>query len=310
MFESIEAYLEQLKRELGGCDPATVQDALSDAEEHLRTAFEQTRNNQPDLAEVEILRRIFDVYGAPADVADAYREVEIRTTPALAPRPRAAESDRPSEGVSRPSPPRPFAARFFGVFVDPRAYASLFYMLFSLITGIVYFTWVMAGVSLSLGLIVLIIGLPFLGVFLLSVQGIALVEGRIVEALLGERMPRRPLFSGRHLGLWDRLKILLTDKLSWTTMAYMVIQFPLGILYFTVFLTMMVFGLVGVAYPVLYVTLDLPLANISGWEYYPPVWFVPAIVVVGALWILVTMHAAKLVGRFHGALAKALLVRD
>jgi hypothetical protein len=310
MFESIEAYLEQLKRELAGCDPATVQDALSDAEEHLRTAFEQTRNSLPDLAEIDILQRIFDVYGTPTDVAAAYREVEIRTTPTLAPRPRSAEAEGIQVGVSQTLPARSFASRFFGVFVDPRAYASLFYMFFSLITGIIYFTWVTTGVSLSLGLMILVIGLPFLIVFLLSVQGIALVEGRIVEALLGVRMPRRPLFSGRHLGLWDRLKILFTDKLSWTTMAYMVIQLPLGILYFTVFLTMLVFGLVGIAYPVLYITLDLPFAQSDGWEFYPPVWFMPLLVAVGALWILVTMHAAKYIGRVHGALAKALLVRD
>jgi hypothetical protein len=31
---------------------------------------------------------------------------------------------------------------------------------------------------------------------------------------------------------------------------------------------------------------------------------------VGVLWILITMHLAKAVGRWHGGLAKSLLVRD
>ena len=46
--------------------------------------------------------------------------------------------------------PRPVArrsalGRFFGVAADPRTYASLFYMLLSLATGIFYFTWVVTG---------------------------------------------------------------------------------------------------------------------------------------------------------------------
>ena len=79
-------------------------------------------------------------------------------------------------------------------------------MLVSLVTGIMYFTWAVTGLSLSVGLLVLIISLPFIGLFFLSVRGIALVEGRIVEALLGVRMPRRPIFVERILDGGHALK--------------------------------------------------------------------------------------------------------
>ena len=39
MTKSIEEYLDQLKAELKDSDIATIQDALSDAEEHLRMAL-------------------------------------------------------------------------------------------------------------------------------------------------------------------------------------------------------------------------------------------------------------------------------
>ena len=39
MINSIEQYLAELKKELAGSDRATIQDALSDAEEYLRTAL-------------------------------------------------------------------------------------------------------------------------------------------------------------------------------------------------------------------------------------------------------------------------------
>jgi hypothetical protein len=176
MFKTVEGYLDQLRRELVGADPATIQDALSDAEEHLRTALDQLCRESPDIGESEALEQICEVYGVPADIAEAYREIEARTPPPLAPTDRRAVSiPRPSSGPPRKA--SSLAGRFFGVFIDPRAYASLFYMLFSLITGILYFTWAITGISLSVGLIFLIIGLPFVAVFLLSVQGIALVKG-------------------------------------------------------------------------------------------------------------------------------------
>ncbi|MCK4776571.1 MAG: sensor domain-containing protein [Candidatus Krumholzibacteria bacterium] len=309
MSKTVEDYLEQLRRELAGADPATVQDALSDAEEHLRTALDQTLGERPDVGEAEALEQICEAYGAPADIAEAYREIESHTPPPLAPPERRA-GPSPRASLGPPHAASSFVGRFFGVFIDPRAYASLFYMLFSLFTGIIYFTWAITGISLSLGLIILIIGLPFVAVFLLSVQGIALVEGRIVEALLGVRMPRRPLFSGRHLGLWSRFKVLLTDKLSWTTMAYMIIQFPLGILYFTIFVTMLCLGLAGIAQPILHFGFGLPFAQIDNREIFLPSWMIPLCVAVGILWILVTMHAAKFIGRLHGSIAKSLLVRD
>ena len=46
MENSIDGYLRQLKEELKNCDRATVQDALSDAEEYLRNALENLRERQ------------------------------------------------------------------------------------------------------------------------------------------------------------------------------------------------------------------------------------------------------------------------
>jgi len=304
MFESIEEYLVQLKSELAGCDPATVQDALSDAEEYLRSAMVQAPGDKPGAGEGELVARIVEDYGAPADIAAAYRDIEVRVQPVLAPRPMLAAT------VPGTVDDRPLLARFFGVLVDPRAYAALFYMLFSLITGILYFTWATVGLSLSFGLIVLIIGLPFILVFLLSIQGVALVEGRLIEALLGERMPRRPLFSSPHLGFWGRLRALVTDKLSWTTLLYMIVQLPLGCIYFTVFLFLLMMGLWGFVYPVLRYVLGFPYMQINDWMFYPAAWMYPVVMLVSVLWIVLTLHLARILGRAHAGLAKLLLVRD
>jgi hypothetical protein len=296
MVESIQDYLRELKQALSGADPAVVQDAMADAEEHLTMALDHARKGAPGLAEPDALPRIIEEYGTPAEVAAAYKDNEARFVPPLSP---LAHSH-----------PRSAAARFFGVVVDPRAYACLFYMFFSLITGIIYFTVATTGLSLSAGLIILIIGLPFFALFLLSVQGIALVEGRIVEALLGIRMPRRPLFAKKQQRMWERFKTLFKDKLSWTTILYMLLQLPFGILYFTVFVSLICLGLALIAQPILQGLFGFPVADVHGIAYYLPNWLAPLPLIVGVLWLLLTMHLAKLVGRLHGVYAKSLLVRE
>jgi len=305
MIQSIDDYLAQLKKELSGCDRATIQDALSDAEEYLRTALNSVTSNDAAISEADTLSQIIERYGMPEEVAIAYREIEHRITPALA-QPSYRNEPEKSRKVKDE---RSFLNRFFGVFADPLAWGSFLYLLFSLATGVLYFTWVTTGISLSAGLMVLIIGLPFTGVFILSVRGIGLVEGRIVEALLGIRMPRRQQFHRRNMGLWSRFESIILDKHTWFSIVYMIIQLPLGTLYFSVFITLIALSLSGIALPILQLGYDIPV-NINNASYYLDGWMLFLVVLAGILLATLTMHLAKYVGRMHGALAKALLVRS
>jgi hypothetical protein len=56
--------------------------------------------------------------------------------------------------------------------------------------------------------------------------------------------------------------------------------------------------------------LGLPFIYVDARQIFLPSWMIPPCVVVGVLWILVTMHSAEFIGRLHGSIAKALLVRD
>jgi uncharacterized membrane protein len=296
MFNSIDEYLFQLKTALQGCDQATVQDALADAEDHLRTALARVKESQPGSNEIESLAAIIEEYGSPDEVASAYREIERRLPPALAP--------------ATASPSRPFWASFFGVVADPRAWGALLYMIISLLTGILYFTWAVTGLSLSLGLIVLIIGLPFILLFLLSVRGISLVEGRIVEALLGVRMPRRSIFVDKSKGFWARLKDLVASWLVWKTLIYMLLMLPLGVIYFTLFVTLISLGLSMIALPIVQLVIHYPLITINSVKNFVPFWQFPLWAVGGALILLISMHFAKLLGRLQGSFAKLMLMGD
>jgi len=83
MENNIDGYLRQLKAEMKDCDRATVQDALSDAEEYLRNALDNLKTNKPAVPEANAFASVVEEYGTPAEIADAYRKIEARTSPSL-----------------------------------------------------------------------------------------------------------------------------------------------------------------------------------------------------------------------------------
>jgi hypothetical protein len=295
MVKSVDEYLSLLKKELAGSDAAVVQDALADAEEHLRTALAQAVGGNPKTSEAEAIPSIAEKYGSPQEVAEAYRQMEARVPAGFG---RSTHTGR-----------RSIFSRFFGVFADPRAWGALLYLFLSLAIGIVYFTWAVTGISLSLGLLVLVVGLPLAVLFLLSIRGIAFIEGRLVEALLGVRMPRRRMFSDDSTGFWKRIKSLFTQRVTWTALAYCILQLGLGIVYFTVFVFLVGLSIYLIAMPITVWILNMPAYIIMGdTEYLATGWSIPFFFLLGVLLLPATLHLAKLLGRAHGALAKFMLV--
>jgi hypothetical protein len=209
--------------------------------------------------------------------------------------------------------PKTGAGVFFGVFLDPRAYTSLFFMLLSLATGVIYFTFAVTGLCLSAGLSVLVIGIPFFLVFMALTRVVSLAEGRLIEAMTGERMPRRPVRQSNAGGFWARVGEMLKDRRTWTTLAYLILMLPLGIVYFVI-------AVVGLSVSLAFIFAPLgELANRYGWFAQPgdvhlsPVWLdsfwgVPLMMLAGILLLTLLMHLARGVGRLHAMYAKALLV--
>ena len=287
MYKTVEDYLDALKQEMQGTDNATIQDALVDAEEHLRTALENDADDLPT---------IIEQYGTPAETAAAYAEVERLTAPALT----GSATKKQSSAL----------ARFFAIYADPRAWGALFYMLIAFVTGIAYFTWAVTGVSLSVSLSIFIFGLPVALLFLLSVRGIAWLEGRLVEALLGVRMPRRSLPAPTNIKLLDRIKELLKDKHTWFSLVYMFIQFVLGIAYFVVLVTVFAFALSGIAIPILQEVFHMPMVVNYDSYYYMPQWGYPLVILASVFLWTAMMHVVKFIGGLHGRFAKFMLIAE
>jgi uncharacterized membrane protein len=288
---TVEQYLDALRSALKGADPALLQDALYDAEEHLRAEIAQ----KPGQDESTVLEGIVASYGAPEEVADAYRSNEATIQKAL-----------------RTPPPRPrltALGRFFGVYADPRAYLSLLYMLLALVTGIVYFTFAVTGLSLSVGLAILIIGVPFFLLFVGTTRIVALAEGRLVETMLGTRMPRRPPYPDRETPFLRRVGDMLKDPRTWGTLFYFLLMLPLGIFYFTFVVVGIVVSVATIVAPIAVLLYDAGVITIDGVVHAPHPALLPLISILGILLLTITLHLARGIGYLHGQLAKNLLVR-
>ena len=314
---TIADYLAQLKRAMKGCPNAVIADAMADAEEHLRNELAQ----DPTKSEAEMLAAVVDNYGTPYEIAEEYRAMERTLAGPF------AKPDDTGGGAAEPERRR---YGFFGVVGDPRAYGALIYMLLSLATGVFYFTWTVAWGSLSIGTLILIFGFLIALFFIGSIRLLSLVEGRIVEGLLGVRMPRRLPAENPSDNIFVKVKNALLDYRTWSSIFYFLLMLPLGIVYFTLSITLLSLslGLTGGGIKAL-ITGD-PTVSISEDVWADPdfmsfvhknPWVPDAVhffnttgghitlVALGLLLIFITLHIARGIGYVHGRIAEVLLVR-
>lgn len=304
---TINEYLAALRHALTGADPALIQDALSDAETHLR----EERAARAHESEATVLQAVVGSYGSPADVAAAYLDTDRTVQAALSlPTHAVAASTAGATGPLR---------RFFAVYSDVRSWTGLLLMVLSLFTGLMYFSVTLIGLLLSIGLSLLIIGLPVFIGFIGLTRILALVEGRVVEAMTGERMPRRarPVTTG---GWLDRIRAMLSDRRTWSTLAYQLLSLPLGILRFMLAMIMAILGaglVAAGAWEVLRVFgVTLPQASVqlgNGPITLPPfqsLMLAVALGIAGVALLTALMHLARLNGRLHGRIAKTMLVES
>ena len=259
--DAVRIYLSQLSLALEGQDAALRHDALLDAEAHLRAAV--AAGAAPERAVAE--------YGTPAEIARAYAEAEC------APRgwrggPSVDASGSIASGAAMPE----IAAKIphhrarnvpvIGVWFDGRAWGALLYFgAVGFVLSLAYFVWAVVIGALSLGLSPIVIGIPLFVFLLGSARAICLFEGKVVELFLRVRMPRRtqPVEGVDHVGFWQRIWCWLRDVRSWMSLGYLLGNFPVSVVAFSVTFTLAVTSAVLVAIPVIHL-LGHPIANISG----------------------------------------------
>ncbi|WP_306591332.1 sensor domain-containing protein [Geothrix sp. 21YS21S-4] len=202
---------------------------------------------------------------------------------------------------------------FFEVLAVRRAYTTLLYLLLSLGTGILAFTFAVTGLSLSLGLAILIVGLPVALLFLLGTRLLSVAELHLLRLLVDDGMEAAPIPDPLPpgTGFLARTKALAADRRTWTSLLYFLLHLPLGIAYFTAFATLLSVGLSLIAAPfapLFGATASLDLGA-PAWLAAHPGSAGVLCALAGLALLPLTFHLALALGRFQTWLARHLLVR-
>jgi signal transduction histidine kinase len=126
---------------------------------------------------------------------------------------------------------------FFAPWASGRMYAQFAYLLLAFPLGVAYFVFLVTGISVGAGLVVVWIGVPILLAMLLAWRELGRFERALHRRLLGVVVDD-PFTSIRGEGsLWKRTKLLLSDSGTWRTLLWLLLRFPAGVAVFVILVT-------------------------------------------------------------------------
>ena len=144
----------------------------------------------------------------------------------------------------------------FGPATDARTYLKLLYLLLGFPLGIAYFVFLITGLSLGAGLLVIFVGVPILiGVFF-ACSGLGAFERLMAQSMLHLSIPPPPRPAPTS-GIWPKLKSLFGSPTTWKSLFYLLLKFPFGVAAFVVLVTAFSISVALILAPLTYSTLTM-----------------------------------------------------
>ncbi|MDJ0768234.1 MAG: sensor domain-containing protein [Ilumatobacter sp.] len=187
---------------------------------------------------------------------------------------------------------------FFGVIAEPASYGSILYLLLGLPLGTLYFSVIVTGVSLGIGLMPLaLIGIPIIiGQWYVN-RAFMHIERGLAAGLLQldiDKVPPVPAWPG---GLWRHFKAVMADKVGWRGMLYLLLRFPVGVFTFSLAVTLVSTSL-GMTFAPTYMWTSNDI-EWFGWDVDPFPWSF-ALVPIGIVLTFVSLHLMNALARACG----------
>ncbi|MGI9649408.1 MAG: sensor domain-containing protein [Acidimicrobiia bacterium] len=200
---------------------------------------------------------------------------------------------------------------FFSVIAESRTWRNVTYLLLAFPLGVFYFVFLVTGLSLGIGLLITLLGIPIIIGVLAAAHGLGAFERNLTNSLLGLKTPPAPLIAAQE-GAWARAKALMSSSVTWRRVGYLLAVFPLGIAGLTLVAATAAVFAAGVVTPIFH--------ERSWWftteEWMVDVWVVDSIwerlvvAVIGLLIALALTHVMNGVARLWGAFASRMLGPD
>ena len=214
------------------------------------------------------------------------------------------------------------ANRIFGVVVKPQSYVNILYLFLSFPLGIAYFVYLVTGLSLGFGLLIVWAGIPILVLVFMGTWALCQLERALAIGLLHQDIPavgrveakEHGDVGGQYLSVVERLLVQtwrllrrhLTDRLTWTGTLYLWLKFPIGIASFVIAVTLIAVTLAFLGAPTYYRVdegIDLGIWQINS---------LPEALVISLLGVpmmFISLHLLNGVAFLSGKLARVMLGR-
>lgn len=176
--------------------------------------------------------------------------------------------------------------RFVGVVRRPRTWLGVLYHWLAFPLGLFYFIFLVTGLSVGVGLVVIWVGIPILLVVAGAWWLFGAFERWQARVMLGADVPSSPREWEKVDGVWAKLRAHFGSGSTWKDLLYLLVKLPLGIGSFTLLVVAVSVVFWFFAMPVFAIA-DEPMVN-GTWV--PPLWFGILSVPIGVLALILALH--------------------
>ena len=199
--------------------------------------------------------------------------------------------------------------RYFGVVAQEETYLNLVYLLLAFPLATVYLAFLVTGLSVGIGTLIVGIGIPILLAVFAACWGLALFERMLATVLLREDIPPMAREEVAERSAWQRLKAHLANRVTWTGLLYLLLKFLVATIFFAIAVAVVATAVAMLIAPFTYKYMN-----------YPPWWGVWQIDTLGKALILtalalvvvgpISLHITNLLAKASGSMARVMLGRS
>ena len=204
-----------------------------------------------------------------------------------------------------------------------QTYLNALYLLLSFPLGIAYFVFLVTGLSVGFGLLVIWVGVPILALVLAGSWVLTRLEQATTSRMLKLDIPAiafprisDPLSAGDAGGLsitervfvrtWRQFKAHLSDRLTWTGMLYLFLKFPVGVASFVIVVTLASLTAALLGAPFYYWVGDG--INFGAWRV-DELWEALILMLVGVSSLFISLHLFNAIAYVSGRIAQVMLAK-
>src|ERR1700730_16002897 len=138
------------------------------------------------------------------------------------------------------------------VAIEAQTYRNAVFLATRFPLGILYFVVFVTMASLGFSLLTVLVGVPLLALTLAVVWGFASFERELARWLLRIEIPPMSFPRPPGLSAWRRARAHLGNAVTWKSLAYVLLQMPVGMIVFAFESTLLAVALALSAVPIVY----------------------------------------------------------